>query len=317
VDNEDRFDIETLLGELTAQLKRLNWLIDDNGLESLGLISKDLPKGWEPARQQIQGLIQHIQKQIHATYKSNPDEGEIGRSRLRLLWEPVLYQIAGAYKAYPLVVTTNWDGLFEDYLKESRLVPVTGIDPQTQLFHDYQYDRELQENEVLVLHLHGHAHWFSDKHERIAYQPIPTPEALTPVIYYPTPDKSEARHPELLKIGDAFERALRGARLVVVVGYSARDDHIVDAFRRVAKSRGENTLRVAVLDRCPGVAAARLGNNREIEASPYRTNLGGYDFSEAYRNLEKAISWERTDGHMFQMGPDCPFRPSDGTSDAA
>lgn len=230
--SDNKEDLEFLLG-------RLHWwreLRQENGRDTT-FRSVVKPQDLQEKAELAEALREVIYRSIIELYgELSPDARTKACSIYRNFLSSLLPMALNHPQVLP-VFTTNYDLTFEAISKEDPKFKIcNGLD-NSGYYSEWSPDvYRSGQYEFAVFRLHGCSHWVRRLSDgRILYQPMPDRDDLSqrePCILYPEPGKDSLVSNEPFSIAyENFRLCLRTAKLVIIIGYSGRDEAIQEALR--------------------------------------------------------------------------------------
>lgn len=155
----------------------------------------------------------------------------------RNLYLDLFMELAARNRTVLPVFTTNYDLMFESLTdSNSQFRMINGMRPTAQ---GYRWDPTTYSEslaDLAVFRLHGCSHWFQRKRDKaIWFQALPDlkdPSNKGPQIIYPEPGKDARLVDEpFVTAYRYFRHCLKSADLIIIIGYSGRDEVIQEALR--------------------------------------------------------------------------------------
>lgn len=230
--SESKDDLEFLLG-------RLDWwrkLRQENNRDTT-FRSAVNPQKLKENVELAEGLREVIYRSVIDTYgELSPD----ARAKARSIYRDFFFELQQMALNHPKVLpvfTTNYDLTFEAISKEDpKFRMCNGLD-NSGYYSEWNPDvYKRGEYEFAVFRLHGCSHWVRRLADgKILFQPIPDRDNLLlrePCILYPEPGKDSQVSSEPFSIAyENLRLCLRAATLIIIIGYSGRDEAIQEALR--------------------------------------------------------------------------------------
>jgi hypothetical protein len=190
----------------------------------------------------------------------------------------------------PLTIATlNYD------LSIEQAAELEGVAVDTAIEHWINTGRwAWHENGLRLLKLHGSINWFFKEQRRPGHLPrnvVAVAEQTAgarPALLFGQREKLSARGPFLGLLGE-LERELAGARQLIVIGYSFRDDHVNEVIRRWSTEDMER--RLLVVD--PNWPERASMNKHFGQPADFRRELQLYLAGDPGRGLPARLSIRR------------------------
>ena len=210
------------------------FLLDCKEHAQLG-VEYNNPDLFEPTFEQLEALQVAARDHMFETIRVNPDnftEYENVFNRLR--------EFAGG--EHMAVITTNYDMLVEEYCSKHDIKVADGFERrQNSLRGTWSSQIDADGYHVKLVKLHGSLNWHKNKDGDILCENAIVPHGYAQdVLVAPTPDKQDGTGAPFYELQGRFNEVLANRDLLVVIGFSFRDEKI----RKAVKEQADDGVRV-------------------------------------------------------------------------
>jgi hypothetical protein len=219
-----------------------------------------------------QSLREAVLQTIVDLYGELSNEAQLKACSIYREFYSILRQKAFNSPSVLPVFTTNYDLTFEGISDQDRAFRICNGMERRGYYSEWQpetYKRE--QYDFGIFRLHGCSHWVRQKKNgKILYQPIPERDNLSrrePCILYPEPLKDSLVSGEPFSIAyENLRLCLRGAKLIIIIGYSGRDETVRDAFREALYADPDKKFIFVTKGRAESAALEGLVDSKKVLA---------------------------------------------------
>ena len=168
------------------------------------------------------------------------------------------------------VFTTNYDQVIETYAEETDLDIINGFEPYRRLSRIWtnMWDSGTDRPPLYLAKMHGSIHWYKDDDYRIVETgSIADRDADRDIMIAPTEGAKDYNEEPFSALIDRFRATLREVDVLLVIGFSYRDDEIVN----IIKERLKNGM--ALISVSPD-AATSIGSMADTTIRTINTDVG-------------------------------------------